>query len=266
MALAFVIGSLVSGVAHDVGSTVANLAAVDASFRVRVCVYVAQADKLHMRVVDGPHPLRIADAIEILFLLGTFPERAELVDIRHDGFGRTDPDIVSPAPHIDVHHAERCADPLDHRQRPPGLLKLHAADASVQEDAVHRVLGVLQHLEPVAGIIDRVGNQFGFGLLQSVQAGKLRDRVGRPHIGEDDALVVVDRIGRVAQPLPDAARRVVWSVEDRTVDAVMPAVIAAADALVGDDAVFERGTAMAAVAVEQSLLALSGPEQDEVLA
>ena len=55
-------------------------------------------------------------------------------------------------------------------------------------------------------------------------------------------------------------------LEHAAVDVEQPAVIAAADTALGDDPVFERRAAMAAVPVKQPHALRSVPEQHKVLA
>jgi len=58
----------------------------------------------------------------------------------------------------------------------------------MQEDAVERVHRVLGDLQPVAGIVDRVGDELVAGQLERVENREFRSVLGRPEIGEDEAL------------------------------------------------------------------------------
>src|SRR6202011_5648485 len=66
--------------------------------------------------------------------------------------------------------------------------------------------------------------------------------------------------------LQAAARRLARRVDDRAVHIVVPAVIAAAYAALGDAAEFERGAAMAAMAVKNADPAAAVAKDDELLA
>src|SRR5439155_13843 len=91
--------------------------------------------------------------------------------------------------------------------------------------------------------------------------------VGWPLIGKDQPGVIVHGIGAVAEPvLQGAAGRLAGGLEDRAVDIEEPAVIAAADALVADQAELERGAAMRAMQFEETDGAGFVAERNEVLA
>src|SRR5439155_23953852 len=90
--------------------------------------------------------------------------------------------------------------------------------------------------------------------------------VGWPLIGKDQPGVIVHGIGAVAEPvLQGAAGRLAGGLEDRAADIEEPAVIAAADALVADQAELERGAAMRAMQFEETDGAGFVAERDEVL-
>jgi superfamily II DNA helicase RecQ len=79
--------------------------------------------------------------------------------------------------------------------------------------------------------------------------------------------VLVHRIGAVEQPvLQRAVGRFARRFEDRAVAAEQPAVIAAANAGVADQAEFERGAAMRAMQLQKADLAALVAERDQVLA
>src|SRR5215469_4103619 len=75
------------------------------------------------------------------------------------------------------------------------------------------------------------------------------------------------RIGAVEQPiLQRAVGRLAGGFEDGAVTPEQPAVIAAADALLADQAEFERGSAMRAMQLEEAGLAGAVTKGDEILA
>ena len=141
----------------------------------------------------------------------------------------------------------------------------------MQEDRVDRVHGVLGNLQPVAGIIPGIGHHLNAGDAEGVIDGEHRPAVGRAQIGEDQPLDLLDRIGTLAQARPKpfgrrAVRRLARRLQDRSVHVVQPAVVAAAQAPRFADAIFQRGAAVRAVAVQQADGPAALAEQDQVLA
>ena len=192
---------------------------------------------------------------------------ADLGDVAEDDVVRAHPDIVAPAPRGDVDHPRRGLAELGHRKLAPGIGELGEADPRVQEHRMRRVHHVLLHLEPVAGIGDVVGHQPVVRHGQRVVGREFGPLVRRAHIGEDQPVMLLDRVGAVIEPvLERARRRLARRLQNPPVGREQPAVIAAAQALGLDDAVFERGAAVAAVKIEQPPIPAARPKQHEVLA
>ena len=131
---------------------------------------------------------------------------------------------------------------------------------------MRRILAVLEHLQPVAREVERERNDLGPELVVGIEDREIRHLVGRTHPREDDAGVLVGGIGRMAKPFFDRAVGIVGCFENGAVRGEMPTVIAAAQTLVGRQAVFERGAAMAALLLDQANGTGARSEQDEVLA
>ena len=91
-------------------------------------------------------------------------------------------------------------------------------------------------------------------------------RLGRPHVGEDQVVEDVQRIGAVTDLAAVGQRRAGAGLEDRAVGRVVKAVVRAADAALGDHAVLERRAAVAAALLDQAVLAAAVAEEHEVLA
>ena len=145
--------------------------------------------------------------------------------------------------------------------------KLRAVDAAVQEHAVHRIHRVLALLQPVAGRVDRIRHEVVTGDVEGIENGEGRHVIRRAHIGEDQPLELLHRIGRLADLGADRTRfGFARRLEDRAVDIKMPAVIAAANAALLDAAVLERRAAMCAVPTEQADLAALVAEDHQVFA
>jgi hypothetical protein len=60
------------------------------------------------------------------------------------------------------------------------------ADAGMQEYAVRRIHDILEDLQPVAGIGERVGDHPIVGQIECIVIGEFRLELRRPHIGEDE--------------------------------------------------------------------------------
>ena len=132
---------------------------------------------------------------------------------------------------------------------------------------MRRVHHVFLHLEPVAGIGDVIGDQPVVGHGEAVIGREFRSLFRRSHIGEDQPAVLLHRVGAVIEPvLERAGRRLAGRLEDPPVGREQPAMIAAAEAPGLDDAVFERGAAMAAMQVEKPPFAAAAAEQHQILA
>src|SRR5262249_17838546 len=132
--------------------------------------------------------------------------------------------------------------------------ELDAADPSVKKRNVHRISGVLVVLEPVAGVEELEGHQLVVRWKHpAVVDRQLRHVLGRTEIGENQVAVLPGRVGAMTENEANTAGwRLCGGLEDRSVHVVEPAVITAADAALRDDAVLERGAAMAAVAVQEA--------------
>ena len=103
-----------------------------------------------------------------------------------------------------------------------------------------RVHRVVVHLQPVAWHVEQIGDHFVAGQLECVADRKLGLKLRRTHIGEHDALVFEGRVGAMTKRVADwAVIGLARRLQDRTVDVEQPAMITAADAMFGDDAVFE---------------------------
>ena len=133
---------------------------------------------------------------------------------------------------------------------------------------MRRVHAVFLDLQPVALPHRRgAGDQPVAGQIIGVEDRKSGLLVGRAHIGEDETRGFAHRIGAVEQAvLQCAVRRFAGRFEDRAVDIEQPAVIAAADPLVGNQAEFERSAAMRAMQFEKAHRAAAVAEGDEILA
>src|SRR5581483_12087003 len=91
--------------------------------------------------------------------------------------------------------------------------------------------------------------------------------VRRPHVGEHHSLVLERRVGAVAEAiLEGAVRWLARRVEDSPIDVEVPAVIAALDAPLSDDAELQRRPAVAAMELQQPDAPALVTKDDEVLA
>ena len=178
------------------------------------------------------------------------------------------PRVVADAAGGDIDHADRGLDELQLRQYAELVGEHRAADDRVQKRCMGRVHRVFHDLQPVARIkIFLARDQPIARPDETVVDRERRPLLGRAHIGEDDAVVFVDRIGAVAQPvLQRAVGRLARGLEDRPVGGEQPAMVAAADPLVVDQAKFQRGAAMRAMQLQQADGAALVAEHDEVLA
>ena len=150
---------------------------------------------------------------------------------------------------------------------PPVLGELRPVHQGVQIHGMHRVDPVLRHLQPVAGKRAGIGHHLEARRLEGIVDGKLGRALGWAHIGEEQSLVLLHRIGALADVLEDRGLRGLRRrLQQRAVDVVEPAVIAAADAALLDVAELQRGATMGAVLLEQAHASRLVPEQHQVLA
>ena len=184
-----------------------------------------------------------------------------------DGVVGPDPDVVFPALGGDVHHAVRGRAEVVFRHRAPGFGELHTRDAGVEKYRVHRVHHVLVQLQPVARMPEREGDQAVVGLLVGVEVRERRNAPRRSQVREDETAELSCRVRALRDGVPDRALvRLARGLEDHPVDVEQPAVVAAADPALRDDAELERRSAVAAVPVQDPDPALQIAEHDEVLA
>ncbi|MGY4461012.1 hypothetical protein ACVWYI_004972 [Bradyrhizobium sp. LB13.1] len=164
---------------------------------------------------------------------------------------------------------------LRHRRHHVG--ELRTRERAVQHRHVVGIGHVLEMLEPVAGD-DRRTTAADRGIvgfdelavihgLQAFVSRQHRAFLGRAHIGEDQPVALLDRIPGLAHiVLVLAAVRLAGLLQAVTFGVELPAVIAAADAVLLDLAVVERGAAMAAARVQQADAAVLVAEQHQIFA
>ena len=136
---------------------------------------------------------------------------------------------------------------------------------AVQPFGVDRVERVFHDLEPVAGhdrAAEHADRAFGD---EAVEARQQRLGFGGTEIGPDHAAQFLDGIGGRADLVAERAfLRLVRLREAFAVPGKLPAVIGAADAVLGRDAISERGAAVRAPLGDQAEPALAVLEQHEV--
>ena len=186
------------------------------------------------------------------------------MQVGHDHLGRTDPDIAADAPHPDIHHAERV---LAEIEIGDDTERSGEVDA-VEERGVHRIHGVLLHLDPIARQnVATPWRELVVVKLEGIVDRKRRLHVGRAHIGENQSFEFLDRVGAVPQPvLERAVGRLARRLQDLPVHVEHPAVIAAHDAAFLDDAELERCAAVRAIERKQANAAGLVLEQSKILA
>ncbi len=137
----------------------------------------------------------------------------------------------------------------------------------MQPFGVDRVERVFHDLEPVAGhdrAAEHADRAFGD---EAVEARQQRLGFGGTEIGPDHAAQFLDGIGGRADLVAERAfLRLVRLREAFAVPGKLPAVIGAADAVLGRDAIGERGAAVRAPLGDQAEPALAVLEQHEVFA
>lgn len=108
---------------------------------------------------------------------------------------------------------------------------------------MRRIHAVFLDLQPVARP-ERWGadNQLVAWQVIGIEHRERRFLVRRSHIGKDQARVFMHRVSPMTEPiLQRTIGRLAWRFKDRAVNVEQPAVVAAADAPVGDQPVFKRG-------------------------
>ena len=125
----------------------------------------------------------------------------------------------------------------------------------MQKSHVKRVHRIFTDLLPVAGRMDQVGLHLVVWHHHGVHHGECRFDGGGAHVGEDDTLELHHWVGALAIFVTMGALR--WlprGFQDGAVIAEQPAVVAAPDAVFGNDAKLERCTTMGAMLVHQTQL------------
>ena len=181
---------------------------------------------------------------------------------------RPDPVVVETAyGHVDHAVAGARDLPLDVGMKADRRVLKVLAIGAVQEHGVERIHGIFLRVQPVALVRKGEGDEPDARHLEEIEVWLVRDQVGRAHVGPDHAVDLGRRIGTVKETvLQSRIGRFARCFQDGAVDVEQPAVIAAADAPLGDDAVLQRGAPMAAVPVHDAGPPRLVPEGDEVLA
>src|SRR5215471_6985387 len=138
----------------------------------------------------------------------------------------------------------------------------------MEKGKMRRVHAVLLDLHPIAVPEGRRARHHPVTRqVKGVEYRKLRLLIRWSHIGKNQPPVFVDRICAMKEPiLQCAVLRLSRGFEDRAVDIKEPAVITAPNALLADEAEFERCAAMRAMELQQSKRAAAIAERNEVLA
>ncbi len=220
-----------------------------------------------LRVVDGHGPADDDGAAPGLLAHGLFELARELVHVRRHEVAHAHPHVVADAARGHVDHPERRLLPLELRERAERLRELIAAAPRVQERGVNGIHAVVLHLEPVArereprGGLEPIPRE-----IERVVDREAGSPIGRPHVREDHAAEIEGRIRPLAEGVfQSAARRLPRCFEDPAVDVEDPAVVAAANPPLTDQAVLERRAAVRAVQLEQPDATAPVAEQHEIL-
>ncbi len=210
---------------------------------------MAQFDKHRVGVVHRHDPAAHHRSAEAVLLAAVFPDRRHLLQVGQDIFHHPRPDVVADPAGRDIDHPDRRLDEVQLRQYAKFVGEHRAADDRVEKRGMGRVHRVFQDLQPVARIEIFLARDHAIARAdEAVEHRERRLLVGRAQIGKDDAVRLTGRIGAVKQPV--LQRAVGWLArrfQDRAVAIEQPAVVAAADALVADQAEFERGAAVRAM-------------------
>jgi hypothetical protein len=138
----------------------------------------------------------------------------------------------------------------------------------MEKRRVHGIHGIFQDLQPVARIIILLArDELVSRSRKAVIDRERRLYVGRPHVGKDDAIILMRGIGPMTEPvLQGTVCRFTRGLQDCTVYTEEPAVIAAADPLIRDQPIFQRGPSMRTVQLQHTHLASKISEGDEIFA
>ena len=155
--------------------------------------------------------------------------------------------------------------------------ELRAAEIAVQDRHVKGVEHVFEVLEPVAGCHRRAAAADArvvgvdeFALVEHLEAFVARQHgpaIRRPHVREDEAVALLDRIPGLAHLVAARpAARLARLLEAMALHVEEPPVITAADALLLGLAVVKRGAAVRAARPEQTGPSTAVAEQHKILA
>ena len=202
-----------------------------------------------VRVPDAGHPVDLAPVIEVA--MG---------------------DIVNAEVVLAPGHVGHDAEFLD---------ELNVGERRVQNLDMKRIESVLPVLQPIAfdvfeaGIGTRGegrpdGHQFeALGdVFQIAPPGERGTPFGRAHIGEDHPVALFRFVPRLADLFADALAVVLFArhVDAVALDVELPAVVAAADAVILDPSVIESRSAVTAAVVQDAGAAVSVTKHDQILA
>ena len=163
---------------------------------------MAEFDEHRIGVVDRHNPAAHHRAAERMLLVTGLPDRGHLLQVRQNSLDHPRPDILPHPPRPNVHHAHWRLDELQFRQHAKLLGELGAADDRVEKRRMGRIHYVFHDLQPVAWIeIFRARHEPISRLDKAVVQRERRLPVGRPHIGKDDAAVLMGGIGPVTEPV-----------------------------------------------------------------
>jgi len=114
---------------------------------------------------------------------------------------------------------------------------------------MRRVHRIFLDLDPVAGERQaHAGHHFDSRRVEAIVVREGRHVLRRAHVGEHHAVEHVRRVGALGELLPVArGSGLAGHLEDRAVDVVEAAVVAAVDSALLDLTVFQRSAAVAAV-------------------
>ncbi len=250
--LALGVGPLLLGLADEIDGLFADLGGIAQTLWIELVTKVAPADGHGVRVVDRHHPAQHRRTLQELGAIGGFPDCAGLIAVGQDGLGASRPPMTVPQSRLHVDHADRCLAIVDHLLGAGRFTELLSGHARMQIHDVHRILRVLEHLQPVARNRERERNRARIGDVLRVVARQLGQMIGVAEVREHDAIGFAHRISAVRKTRANAIGRFGRRGEDAAVDVVVPAVITAGDAALLDDAVLETRAPMRAMPVQQA--------------